>query len=325
MSQKLFVVQHTESIEEEKNNSMKLNISSFESQNDSIKFSIKEVKEISISPQPKTIKESFLFINNDFSKDKVVNKINKKIKPKNSKISPGKLIMPYVSFKSINGILISEPKAPKFRDFCRCKRGRKSLGNKNSISKHSASDLDNVQRKLQVNYITFLINLANDIVISILGKKSKLHFVDIHHEIKKRIEYKYLEDMKNLTYSDILQMKVSPKFRGHHEDHNKLTLFKICELSEELKNFFSQNFLIVFQKYYFFGGNPLKEVLIGNIRVKLSPKTKNFFYLLLQNSNIKQNLINVIKDVYFNGINYTNNKPFKTVTNDSTLPKEEKK
>ena len=203
------------------------------------------------------------------------------------------------------------PKNINFTTVLHHKRGRKSLGKekkKKYINRyHSSGDFDNVQRKIQVNFISFLIRLANDAITTVLGKKTKYFFKDVRYELKKVVSHKYVEKLKKCKYSDIIQMKISGKNKKYGENLNKETFLEICKISPELKNFFEKNYLYIFQKYYYGMNNNEDIIDFDGLKVELSPLTKGFLNLLKKNESGKDIFNNVINDVYFSGINYRDN------------------
>ena len=195
------------------------------------------------------------------------------------------------------------------------KRGRKGKENKNNKKYkkcHGSDDFDNIQRKIQVHFINFLIKLANDIIKSIFGKKSKLHFKTIKYELKKIVNHKYIENLKQCNYSDIIQMKVSPKNRNFGEDTNKNSYILACQNSEEIKKIFDKNYLYIFQKYYYSLKKNEKKIDLDGININLSPKTKGFYNLLGKNEVNKDKFFDVVKNVYFKDKNYLIEKKFIT-------------
>ena len=193
------------------------------------------------------------------------------------------------------------------------KRGRKEK-NDSCLNKkkkcHSSSDFDNIQRKIQVHYINFLIRLANDILKSILGKKNKLQFKDVNYEIKKIVNHKNVEYLKTLNYSDILQMKISPKNKNFEENNNKNAYLNACQNTEKLKKIFDKKYTYIFQKYYYSLKSNEKEVYFDGIKINLNSKTKAFFNLLKKNETEKDKFISIVNDVYFSNINYLIEKKF---------------
>jgi hypothetical protein len=200
----------------------------------------------------------------------------------------------------------------KIKSFINQKRGRKVKEGNNTLHSlkkktHGPSDFDNIQRKIQVSYITFLVRFGNDAIKSVFGKKTKYNFKDVNYELKKKVSYEHIEYLKQCNYSDIIQMKISPKNKKHGEDANKETFNEICQYSDKLKRLFEKNYLYIFQKYYCRIKN---EINIDGIKIKLSPRTKPLFNLLDKNKASKDKFINVIKDVYFSQDNCNSDKNF---------------
>ena len=203
-----------------------------------------------------------------------------------------------------------------FKTVLHQKRGRKEkvgINKKKNKKCHSANDFDNIQRKIQVHFIKFLIKLANDAIKTILGKKNKLYFKDIKYELKKIVNHKYVENLKKLNYADIIQMNISTKNKNFDEDTNKKVFLKICQNSEELKKMFGKNFLYIFQKYYFGLKNDIKEINFEGIKIILSSKTKGFYHLLKKNEINEEIFKKVVDDVYFSDKNYLLEKKFITI------------
>ena len=76
-------------------------------------------------------------------------------------------------------------------------RGRKRINLKDGKSKqkkHRKTDLDNILTKVQVNFIKFIVNLANDILKKVSEQNKK--FLDIEYDIKKKITFKNFENLK---------------------------------------------------------------------------------------------------------------------------------
>ena len=200
-----------------------------------------------------------------------------------------------------------------FRTVLHKKRGRKKEKEekeKKSKKCHSSDDFDNIQRKIQVSFISFLIRLANDLLKNIFGQKTKFHFKDVDYELKKIVNHKYIECLKKSNYSDIMKMRISPKNKRFSQFENKETLNKVCKYSPFLKKFFRNNYLYIFQKYYCTIINNKEEVDIDGFKVILSPKTKTFYNLLVKNESNKKKFNSVVEDVYFSEINYNNNQKF---------------
>ena len=195
------------------------------------------------------------------------------------------------------------------------KRGRKEKNNTSKKMKkkcHGPADFDNIQRKIQVHFITFLIKLANDTIKTILGNKVKNHFRDIKYGIKKIVNHDYVEYLKKVNYSDILQMVISPKNKKYDENSNKKLYKKLTEESDLFKKIFDKEYLYIMQKYYLELKGNETEIDFDGIKIKLSNKTKPFPHLLQKNESEKDKFNNVVKDVYFSDVNYLIEKKFVT-------------
>ena len=187
-------------------------------------------------------------------------------------------------------------------------RGRKRINikdGKNKQKKHRKTDLDNILTKVQVNFIKFIVNLANDILKKVNEQNKK--FLDIKYDIKKKINFKNFENLKTLKIKDILQLPASKKFRNviEKEEHNKRIFHMMKNTSECLNEFFNMNYISLF-KSYFNDCEPLKTINIKGKEFDLSNNTKSFYYLVKKNNfnEIERNLfIKSTKTAYFCDVN----------------------
>jgi hypothetical protein len=207
---------------------------------------------------------------------------------------------------------ILDKKKINFLTFLGKKRGKKASKANSDLSKkyHNSEDFDNLQRKIQVHYINFLLSLANDIIINFFGKKKNLMFKDIRYDLKKIVNHEKVEYLKQCKFKDIIQSDISPKNKKFSKDTNKNIYSYICKLSRELKNIFDLGYLFIFQKFYLLLNQIEKVINIENIKINLSPKTKSFCYLLKKNEKSNEKFIEVIKNVYLSDVNYLSDKKF---------------
>ena len=199
-----------------------------------------------------------------------------------------------------------------FKTVLHHKRGRKKNLENNKINEkiHYSNDFDNIQRKIQVHFINFLIKLANDALITVFGKKTEYQFKDILYKFKKIINHEYVENLKKKTYGDILQMKISTKNKKFEENRNKEIFIKVVEESVELKKLFEKNYLYMFQKYYYNIKNINDKNVIDfeGFKIALSPQTKTYINLLKKNNENKDKFISTTQDIYFSKINFIDKK-----------------
>ena len=190
------------------------------------------------------------------------------------------------------------------------KRGRKK-SEKNILNQkyHFSDDFDNILRKIQVSFITFLIKLSNDALKTVFGKETTYLFKDINYKYKKKINHNYIEYLKNISLGDILQMDISPKNKILRQDTNKITYFKVCKESGELKNLFNKNYLDLFIKYYLNfinDGNHIME--IDGFKITLSSNTETFSNLLKKNEENKVKFKEIVKNVYCSKLEHVGKK-----------------
>ena len=118
-----------------------------------------------------------------------------------------------------------------FSFFQNKKRGRTKIVKKSDTT----LDFNNLLTKIQVHYITFIINLANDALITEFGKNCKYSFKQI--AIKRKISNEYFNTFKSTKIENILQMKISDKYAYIPENCNIITFNEVCK-SPWLINFF---------------------------------------------------------------------------------------
>lgn len=179
------------------------------------------------------------------------------------------------------------------------KRGRKPLEGKKDKNQHSFRDVDNVHRKIQVNFFTFIINLVNDSIKILIDSRTKSRFKQIDYEVKRLINFKNFEEIKKEKLSDILKRNISSKYRKYDEDYNKKLLKRFCGLSELFTKFCEQTFMEIFKKYYFCNQINIKEIVFEGKIIKLSKKTKGFYSLIKENESLKNVLVEIVNRFYF--------------------------
>ena len=162
------------------------------------------------------------------------------------------------------------------------RRGRKPKEEVNSKMKriHEAYDYDNILRKIQVHFLTFIISFANDLIEAFIPNCKNLKFKNLSYNIKKTVNHSYVEKLKNKTIGDILQFKASSKNRKFSDSINEQIYQKVCYLSPFLKHFFKISYLELFSEYYF---KVNRSFCIEGININASQKTKFFVDLVQKN------------------------------------------
>ena len=178
------------------------------------------------------------------------------------------------------------------------KRGRKENkeNNKNKRT-HSASDDDNILRKIQVHFLSFIVNYVNDVIRTIIEDKNAPLFKNLDYKIKKRVNHKFIEELKKKNISEILQFEISPKIKKYDKKANKEIYLKICKICPYMTEFLQQNYLTLFKEYYY---NKNKTFEVNGKMIQLSEKTKVFNDLILKNSQHKEKLKYVAINYFLN-------------------------
>ena len=262
---------------DEKENSNNLNLSAFKE----IKISNKEENNHK-SAFKKKISFNKIILNNKINKKKLINKIiinetnNIPKKSENNNKSNKK-------FKIINPI---RPKKDEGQNNdeellnSKKKRGRKPKSGINIKRVHNASDYDNILRKIQVHFLTFLIYFTNDLLDTFLPKHTSLRFKNLDYDLKKPVNHTYVQRLKSQTVGEILQLKASSKNRKFDSSINQQNFNKICEISPILRNFFKLSFINVFNDYY---SKTTRNFTFEGIKINISQRTKLLIDLLAKN------------------------------------------
>ena len=164
---------------------------------------------------------------------------------------------------------------------------------------HDKKSFDNIITKVQVHFISFLINFSNDVIKEESGKDMELLFKDIDYKTKRNVKSENLELLKRLKVEDILKNPVSKKFRSIKKNHNKEIYEQVANISEIIKKYFNMNFVEIFEKY-FNNCNPVSKITINGKDINLSKETKCFYDLINKNRMIQDQLIDYARRVYLN-------------------------
>ena len=183
------------------------------------------------------------------------------------------------------------------------KRGRRSL-KVNLSHVHSALDDDNILRKIQVHFLTFLVSFTNDYINALfpnMDKKNLLYFRHIDYKLKKTINHNSIEKIKKLKIGEILQRDASPKNKTCGSNINKIIYNKLCEKCPNLKyNYFNKIFKEFFIEYYY--NKKERFILINGVKVILSNKTNTFNDLIQKNIQFNLKFRQIASYFYTNSI-----------------------
>ena len=126
------------------------------------------------------------------------------------------------------------------------KRGRYKVNNK-SIKVHDKFSRDNILRKIQVHYISFLLSFMNT-VLKTFGYTHK--FLQLNYDFKKNVNKTFIDSLKTKTIRDIICNKISQKYKTHDEDIN-MRIYEQIKENKVINNILSENYLRFFKKFYY--------------------------------------------------------------------------
>jgi hypothetical protein len=170
-------------------------------------------------------------------------------------------------------------------------RGRKRMGSVNidQIKIHDKISKDNILRKFNVYFLTFVIDLANKIV-EFCGFEGK--FIDLDYSFKKNITKKSLSKLKSLTFGELLCKNISKKYRKHSFNENEIFYKKVIE-NENIKKIFSEKYMTIFGIFL----KSQRNIKIGHYDFDLSPKINMFDSFLSNIENKYKNDDSYIKKI----------------------------
>lgn len=174
--------------------------------------------------------------------------------------------------------------------------GRKPKnGAKKNKQFHDKNSKDNILRIIQVHYISFIINLINDILDK-LGLEEK--FFDIDYQFKSNITKKNISILKKLNIGNILCQKISTKYKiifKKDNEKNKSIFQEVTKKSIVIKNLLGENYLKLFREVYYKNKRVINLSTYGlNYDITLSKKVETFEDIF-KKKHIKKNVNNAIK------------------------------
>ena len=173
-----------------------------------------------------------------------------------------------------------------------------------TIKRHTASDDDNILRKVQVQFMSFIIHYSNDVVSFFVDGDYKRNpcFKDVDYELKKVVNHKNVENLKGKTIGEIIKFKITPKIKKLEENENKKSLNVVLEKCPSLQEYFKKNYLGLFREYF---NNENDIFVVDGHKIPLSEKTKKKTFSSLIKKKKNNNLKERIKNVCVNHLIYS--------------------
>ena len=180
---------------------------------------------------------------------------------------------------------------------------------KNFKKIHGADAKDNIMKKIQVHFLSFIVNYTNDVINSLIKDKHVPRFKSLAYEIKRFIRKKYLEELKTKTIGEILQFQVTTKTKNSDKNINKNIYKIIYEKYPCLQNFFKKTFLELFKQYF---NNKNKIFFVNGQLIQISQKTQTLNDLMEKYYSYKEKIKNIAIKYYLNCYKMVKKPIFKT-------------
>lgn len=198
-------------------------------------------------------------------------------------------------FKVKAHTLTDNNEIPKNKNVLHIKRGRKEKKCNKKI--HNAYDDDNILRKIQVHFLSFVTNYTNDVIRTFANNKKMPFFRNIDYEIKKTVNHRYVEELKSKRIAELLQLRVSPKMKNHDDSVNKDVYKSIIASFPFMYGFLQRSYLSLFKEYYY---NKNKIFIVNGKLIPLSIKTKTFNDLINKNYAYREKLTSIAINFFLN-------------------------
>ena len=161
---------------------------------------------------------------------------------------------------------------------------------------HGNKSFDNIERKIQVHFLNFVISFSND-ALRYYFKNSSFSFKKINQKEKIKVNFNNVSKLKKSKIKDLLNSEISVKFKNFDKNENKKLLSQLKETW--LDKLFDMNYLDLFKYYYNNKESRLDEIIFEKKKIPLTEGTKSFYELLEDNKEIKENIVEVAKIIYF--------------------------
>ena len=172
--------------------------------------------------------------------------------------------------------------------------------NKNKLNKkrkntHNNLSSDNLLRKVQVHYFSFLISFLNYLLELF---KYDYKFLELDYRIKKNINknekkrkignVKIINSFDDVSVEKIISQKISKQYKKYEESHNQI----ICEAVKRNKilyNILKDKHLNIFKKFYFTTSKLINLKEYGEDKcIKLPNEVITHIDLLKDNSDFEE-------------------------------------
>lgn len=203
----------------------------------------------------------------------------------------------------ISPYFIIERDATNDTNFLKSKKRGRHTKLREKKKNHDKFSFDNIQRKIQVHFISYIIFFLNDILKS-FGIKEK--FLKLDYQFKKDINKQKFNEFKSKNIGEIVSNNISTKYKK--KENNNSDLYKNLKTNKELGDLgtiFKMNYMTFFKMYYMKNEKTIEIKMFGiQKKITLSKKSETY-HEFIEKEKLKENNEN-----YINKINECLNKRF---------------
>ena len=157
------------------------------------------------------------------------------------------------------------------------KRGRKSNSEEEKEKNHDKYSPDNVKRKIQVHYLSFITLIIN-VILDSCGIREK--FYKLEYEFKRIVNKKHFNYLINSKIGDIISKEISNKYKKKRKDNNS-NVYNYFIANKVLEGIFEMKYLDFFRMFYMKKEKIVDLKIIGIDKIiTLSEKTETYYDLL---------------------------------------------
>lgn len=134
------------------------------------------------------------------------------------------------------------------------KRGRQSKDDGKKCRKNSHNRICpcNIRTKITIAYISFLVQFINSAIDLFLREENNINQYKIKKVFhSKKINKKFIEDLKQKTIKEIISDRISPKYLSNEKKENEKICQTIIEKNKELEILLNQNYMEFFKDIFY--------------------------------------------------------------------------
>ena len=172
------------------------------------------------------------------------------------------------------------------------KRGRKKdifkkkIVNNEQMRFHNRNSIDNIIRKVQVHFISFIVSFLNEILLYL---DIPYQFLKLDYKFKSKTNKKFVDSLKDKSIKDIISNQISDKYKGKNKLYNQ----NICNYiigNNVMKAILEDNYSNLFYKIYYKSNKIIDLQEYGlNEKITLSEKVEMYQDLIKRCKNLDVN------------------------------------